>query len=267
MDDMLNSEFILSTHVKGRQRNKNLFHNIISYFPFVIIFIVFALILYFDVFAKEFPIDLWLFEYIPHLFIFLAIILIILGIRAITKEITIKVDHYGITIKNGNKTKTASWPDIKEIKSWMTLTTGAGPSNVRFIPILQLYIITNQWKYKLKMGDFTKEELKNTFTEIYNRSKNYDVNIIDELGWLPNQPEYKKGIDAGIKFRMKQFRILVKIGSVMILVGLLFTPFVYFYELYNSMWFGIALALLFLGAMILMAGKLSINEEKKKMKK
>jgi|GEM_PF-3217169 len=267
MNDMLNSEFILSTHVDGRQRNRNLFHNIIWYFPFVVIFIVFALILYFDVFTKDLPIDLWLFEYIPHLLIFLAIILIILGIRAITKEIAIKVDHYGITIKNGNRIKTASWPDIKEIKSWMTLTTGAGPNTVRVRPILQLYIITNQWKYKLKMGDFTKEELKNLFMELYNRAKKYDINIVDELGWLPNQPEYKKGIDAGINFRMKQFRILVKIGSVMILVGLLFTPFVYFYELYNSMWFGIAVVFLFLGAMILMAGKLSISEEKKKMKK
>lgn len=266
MNNILNSEFILSTHVNGRQRNRNLFHNIISYFPFVIIFIVFGLILYFDVFTRDLPIDLWLFEYIPHLFIFLAIILIVLGIRAIIKEIAIKVDHYGITIKNGNKIKTASWSDIKEIKSWMTLTTGAGPSTVRVRPILQLYIITNQWKYKLKMGDFTKEELKNLFMELCKRAKNYDVNIIDELGWLPNQLEYKKVIDAGINFRMKQFKLLVKIGIILLILGLLLLPFVYF-EILNSILPVITVVFLFLGFMVLMAGKLSISEEKKKMKK
>ena len=267
MDINNSSEFFLSTHKDGKMKKRNLFHNIFSYIGVSIVLFVAAFLFYFQFSDLNLLKDLEFLGYLHYLFIILGIMLVFLALIAIRKEIAIKIDDYGVFFKHGNKDFSAGWSDVIEVKSWRTIHPTSGYKTIGFRSIEQIIIKTQNWKAGLKLGDFTKGELKSLFADIVLRIKNYDIKIIDELEWLPDSETYKKAVEGGKDFRIRQYKILVKIGLVMMLIGLVILPIAYFLTGSNSIWLGISIALIFLGGMILMAGGLSISEEKKKMKK
>ena len=267
MERKNSKEFILSTHKDGKIKNRNIIHNSISYFGVSVILFIFAFMFYFRFNDLDLSKNLEFLGYIHYLIFILAILLLFFGILEIKKEITIKIDNYGVFFKQGNMDHSAGWSEVIEIKSWRAIHPTSGYKTVGFRSIEQIIIKTNNWKASLKLGDFTKDELKSFFADIVKRTDNYDIKIVDELEWLPDSEENKKGIEGGKDFRMRQYKILVKIGLIMMLIGLALLPIAFIFTVSNSIWFGISIALLFLGGMILMAGGLSISEEKKKMKR
>jgi hypothetical protein len=257
-------EFILSTHEDGRPKGRFLIHTAIEYFIVSAVLFGLGLFLYYYIYIKA-DVDVGVFSFMPFMLITFSLLTLILGIRNLQSQETIKVDEYGVTITKGRKTKSATWSEIIEVKSWRTLYPTAGYKTVAFRPIEQVVVRTGEWKSKIKVGNFTKNELKELFQTIVERARESHFNIIDELDWLPNYMEFQKGKQAGQSVRLREYRILLKIGLGMLLIGVLMFPAVYHLDLFNSMWFAVLAIFLVFGAMLSLAGGLGIGEEKKKL--
>jgi hypothetical protein len=250
-------EFVLSTHEMGRPKGRIIMITLVYYVIIGVVLLISGGYFY----IEKLDIDLGFFKFIPFMLITFGFIAIILGIRNIQKHETIKVDRYGITIDQGNKSKTASWNEIKKIKSTMTFVP-----MYRFVFYVELIVIESlNWRHKIRRGNFSVNDLKQLFLDIAERAKNTSVIVVDGLEWLPDQMEFQKGRKEGMSARMREYKILLKIGLVtLILDFLIFIP-VFILNLFDSILFIICILLLFFGFMLAIAGGCGISEEKKKM--
>jgi hypothetical protein len=216
---------------------------------------------YYRFFVEELEIDLGFFKFIPFMLIIFGFIAIILGLINIQKHETIKVDGYGITITKGNKSKKAPWNEINRITSTMTFVFFY--SFVHYVPMIVIESLN--WKHKIKRGNFSLNDLTHLFLNIGEWAKTKSVTVVDGLEWLPKQMEFQKSRIAGISVRMREYRILFRIGLSMLILGLLlFIPF-FALDIFDSNLFIICILLLFFGIMLTIAGVLGIYEEKKKI--
>lgn len=254
-------EFVLSTHEQGRPKGRIILTTLIYYVIFGVVLLISGVYTYYLFYTEKLDIDLGFFKFIPFMLIIFGFIVIILGIRNIQKHETIKIDRYGITINQGNKFKTASWNEIKKIKSTMTFVP-----MYRFVIYVELIVIESlNWRYKIRRGNFSVNDLKQLFLNIAEQAKNTSVTVVDELKWLPEQMKFQKSKEAGISVRMREYKILFKIGLVMLILDFfIFSP-VFVLNLFDSYLFIICILLLFFGFMLAIAGGCGISEEKKKI--
>ena len=253
-------KYVLSTHEEGRPKGRTIMTTLIFYVLIGVVLLISGGYTYYHFYTEKLDIDLGFFKFIPFMLIIFGFIAIILGIINIQKHETIKVDRYGITINQGNKSKTASWDEIKKIKSSMTFVL-----TYRYVFLVQFIVIeTQNWKYKIKKGNFSVNDLKQLFLNIAEQAKNTSVTIVDGLEWLPEQIEFQKSKEAGISVRIREYKILFKVGIIILILGcFIFIP-IFVLNLFDSNLF-IVFILLFFGLMLTIAGGLGIIEEKKKM--
>lgn len=253
-------EFVLSTHKEGRPKGMTIMTTLI-YVIIGLILLISGGYTYYHFYTEKLNIDLGFFKFIPFMLIIFGFIVLSLGIINIQKHETIKVDRDGITINQGNKSKTASWNEIKKIKNSMTFVP-----TYRYVFLVQFIVIeTQNWKHKIKKGNFSIKDLKQLFLNIAEQAKNTSVTIVDGLEWLPEQIEFQKSKEAGISARIREYKILLKVGKIMLILGfLIFIP-IFVLNLLDSNLFFIFILLLFFGLMLTIAGGCGISEEKKKM--
>jgi len=257
-------EFVLSTHEENRPKGRLLFHTTLQYFIISAIMFVLGIVLYNQFFIHELRHDLEVLKFIPFMLFFFGFIALILGILNIQRHETIKVDDNGITITKGKDTKTAMWPDITELKNeWAYYPRNLCLGGIWHFPYI--LIVTSARKYKIKWGNFTRDELKELFLHIADHAKERNVNMADGLGWLPAGRGYDKIKESGRFLRTREYKILIKIGLVMLLVGAILSMPIIYFGFFNSPWMAAAAVLLFFGCMLLLAGWLGIGEEKKKL--
>jgi hypothetical protein len=226
-----------------------------------VVLLIFGAYTYYRFFVEKLEINLGFFKFIPFMLIIFGFIALILGLINIQKHETIKVDRYGITITQGNKSKKAPWNEIKRITSTMTFVFFY--RHVHYIPMIVIESLN--WKHKIKRGNFSLNDLKHLFLNIAERAKTKSVNVVDGLEWLPTQMEFQKSRIAGISVRKREYRILFRIGLSMLILGfLIFFP-IFVLNLFDSNLFVICILLLFFGIMLTIAGVLGIYEEKKKI--
>lgn len=184
-------DFTLSTHDEFNQPKRQLKgHTFLEYLLLGFIFLVIGIIFFYFFYLKNYADLLGPFIFIPYLLIIFGFIVIILGIRNLRHKETININSSGVTIFNGNKTKSASWSNILEVKSWRTFrVTGGYPIPIMFTPLKQIRIQTTEWKYKISWGNFSEDELKELFKHIAFYAQKYQIKIFDELKWLPSQIE------------------------------------------------------------------------------
>jgi hypothetical protein len=257
------SEFVLSTHENGRPKVRTILTTLIYYVIIGVVLLISGFYTYYRFYVEKFDVYLGVFKFIPFMLLIFGFIAIILGIRNVQIHETIKVDRYGITINQGNKSKTASWNEINKIKNTMTFVPRySSGSFVELIVIKSVY-----WRHKIKRGNFSVNDLKRLFFIIAEQAKTTSVTVVDELDWLPKQFKFHKSIAAEISYKMREYRILFKVGLVMLILGfLIFIP-VIILNSFNSNLFIICSLLLFFGLMLTLVGLFGISEEKKKMKK
>jgi hypothetical protein len=254
-------EFVLSTHEEGRPKGMTIMTTLIFYVLIGVVLLISGGYTYYHFYTEKLNIDLEFFKFMPFMLIIFGFIVLILGIRNIQKHETIIVDRKGITINHGNKYKTASWNEIKKIKSSMTFVP-----TYKYVFLVQfIFIETQNWKHKIKKGNFSANDLKQLFLNIAEQAKNTSVNIVDGLEWLPEQIEFQKSKEAGISARIREYKILFKLGLMMLILGfLIFIP-IFVLNLFESNLFIIFILLLFFGLMLTIVGGCGINEEKKKI--
>ncbi len=254
-------EFVLSSHKEGRPKGMTIMTTLIFYVLIGVVLLISGGYTYYHFYTQKLNIDLGFFKFIPFMLIIFGFIALILGIRNIQKHETIKVDRNGITINQGNKTKTASWNEIKKIKNSMTFVL-----TYRYVFLIQFIVIeTQNWRHKIKRGNFSANDLKQLFLNIAEQAKNTTVTIVDGLEWLPEQIEFQKSKEAGISARMREYKILFKLGLMMLILGFfIFIP-IFVLNLSDSNLFFIFILLLFFGLMLTIAGVCGISEEKKKI--
>lgn len=256
-------EFVLSTHEENRPKGRLLVHTTLQYLIISAIMFVLGIVLYNQFFIHELRHDLEVLKFIPFMLFFFGFIALLLGILNIQRHETIKVDDNGITITKGKDTKTAMWLDIMEVKNgWAYYLSPRWESIWHFPYIL---IVTSARKYKIKWGNFTRDELKELFLHIADHAKERNVNMVDGLDWLPADRGYDKIKESGRILRTREYKILIKIGLVMLLVGAMLSMPVIYFGFFNSPWMAAVAVLLFFGCMLLLTGWLGIGEEKKKL--
>ncbi len=255
------SEYVLSTH-KGNLPRGRFILNTVIFFLVGIIFLIIGIYYYNTISTDFFGRDDTVFKIVCVLIILFGIIVILLGMFNLTRKITIKLDKYGIQIMKRKSILNATWNDVMEIKNSITYV----PSYHILYQIPNVMIKTQNWKFKLKEGDFNFNDLKNLFLNITKYSTNYDIKIMDALGWLPDDIQYDKYRQWGCDLRLKEYKIVLKIGVILILVGLITLPFLYLFNLSQNNWFVIPLACIFIGGLFSLCD-LAIIEEKRKIKK
>jgi len=255
------SEYILSTHKGNLPRGMFIFNTIVFFLVGISLLIIG--IYYYNTISTDFFVgDDALFKIVCILIILFGIIIISLGIFNLKRKITIKFDKYGIQIMKRRSILNATWNEVIEIKNSITFV----PTYRYLYQIPNVVIKTQNWKIKLKKGDFSFNDLKDLFLNITNYSKNYDIKIMDALGWLPNEVEYDKYRMGGYDLRLKEYKIVLKIGVILILVGLIILPLLYLFNLSQNNWFVIPFVCIFIGGLFSLCG-LAIIEEKRKIKK
>ncbi|MBN1281072.1 MAG: tetraspanin family protein [Candidatus Thermoplasmatota archaeon] len=255
--------FILSTHEDGKLKKKVLLNRIISYFLVSVVLIILGLYVYYALYIQyDFPIGI--FWFMPYLLILLGFCTFFLGIYRIRYEETIMVDAQGIAITRGKNTKSTAWSEILEVKSWRTLYPTAGYRSVHMRSIEQIVIKTSQWTSRIKVDYFTENEVRELFRIIARHAQGSRFNVLDELGWLPESPEFQQGRQSGQSYRIREYRILVKIGVVLLLLSALFLPVFFLLDLFSSKWIVLVIVFFVFGVMCALAGVLGLGEEKKK---
>ena len=257
----ITSEYILSTHERNLPRGRFILNTII-FFLVGISFLIIGIYYYNTISTDFLGRDNTLFKIVCILIISFGIIVILLGMFNLTRKITIKLDKYGIQIIKRKSILNANWNEIMEIKNSITYV----PSYRILYQIPNVMIKTQNWKFKIKEGDFNFKDLKDLFLNITEYSKDYDIKIMDALGWLPDDVQYDKYRKGGYDLRLKEYKIVLKIGVILISFGLITLPFLYLFNLSQNNWFVIPFVCIFIGGLFSLCG-FAIIEEKRKMKK
>jgi len=259
-------ELVLSTHDESGSKKRLVIHTIMEYFLIAAILFIVGGLLYYQFYFEDLASRIGPFEFIPYMLFIFGFVVLILGIRNLKQTENIKVDNYGITITKGGKIKTAPWSNVIEVRSWRTFYPTAGYRTVGIREVEQVVVNTNDWKYKIKVGNFTRDELKELFTCIADYGQEHPIKVIDALDWLPGDMQFQDIKTSGRSIRIREYKILLKVGLGMLLIGALLILPVFVFNLFNSPWFAIAAMLLFFGCMLSIAGSCGISEEKKKLK-
>jgi len=253
---LTSSEFVLSTHEEGRPKKSIVLNTSFGYFGVSIIFFIFGIYGYLT-YSKDSVIS----TAITFFFIVLGLITLVLGVVNISRVETIKVNDFGISITKGKKIREAPWSDVIEIKSWET-TYPFG----RTVQIVRQIIIKSvTWKYKVNEGNFKIDQLKELFLNIADHAKNHKTTVIDGLNWLPNEPKFQNEKEVAYSLRMKEYKILIKVGAGLLLIGLVCFVIVFLLNGWNSPWFAAGAILLLFGGMCFLGGWFGSNDERKKM--
>jgi hypothetical protein len=253
----IGSEFVLSTRKEGKLKGRLL---VIAFGYLFIVALLIGFGVYFYIFYLQ---DLGFFSFIPYLLIIFGLLILIISMKDALQVETIKVDEYGLTIQKGKKLKTASWPDVVEVKNCKTIYPAGYSVLIRMIDEIVIRTIT--WNYKVSGRTFTRNDLKELFLNIAERVKDHHTNIVDTLGWLPNRIPFQGSKTAGQSIRLREYRILLKVGVGMFLIGATLFVFIFYLNLWNSSWFAVLVILLLFGSMCSVGGWFGIGEEKKKL--
>ena len=261
-----NVEYFLSTKTNPKAKRNHIFNSIKF-------FIISAMLLFFGYYTYNIDFKtihgdpIVVLNYLPYLFMILSIILLLFGIRNLFHHETIRLDSNGLTVTKGRKNFYANWNQITEIKSTrFFVLSGVIPGGVPLIRSLPCIIITTTHsKFKIKTVNFDIDHLKNLMIKFLNFSNRYKINIIDGIDLLPNNQRFKESKNLGMNTRIKEFKILLKIGGVMFVSSLIMLPFMFIFSLFNSdLWFAIFVILLFFGILLMVAGGCGLSEEKNK---
>jgi hypothetical protein len=259
------TEFILSTHEKGKLKRKVMINTIIGYFLVSLFLFGLGLYVYYFLYIQN-DFNVGIFWFMPYLLILLGFFALLLGIYNLRFEETIKVDTQGIAITKGRTTKSVAWSDILEVKSWRTFYPTAGFQSIWIRSIEQIVVRTSQWEFRIKVDHFTINELKELFQIIAEHAQESRFNIIDELEWLPNSTAFQQGRQSGQLYRIREYRILLKIGEGLLLLSASLVPVYFFLDIFTSKWIAVLMVFFVFGVMLVLAGVLGIGEEKKKSK-
>lgn len=261
-----NLEYFLSTKTDSKSRKNHIFNSIEF-------FIISAMLLFLGYYTYNINFiniqngPIVFFNFLPYFLIILSIIVLIFGVRNLFYHETIRLDSNGLTATKGRKKFYASWNQIIEIKSTNSFViSGVFSGGIPLIRSMPCIIIsTTNSKFKIKTINFDIVHLKDLMIRFLDFSNRYQINIIDGIDLLPDQQGFEKSKKLGKNARIKEFRILLKIGGIMFVLSLIMLPIMFIFNLFESdIWFVTFVILLFFGILLMIAGGCGLSEEKNK---
>lgn len=170
-----------------------------------------------------------------YVLIAVGILFLVVGIYELRpKKVTI--DDTGIKIERGGKEVfTARWDKLKSISADHYFnSTGFIPTSGTFAIRTSKGILLEKQdsKYKLLESCYEKGKLKEAFEFMAGKLSRSGIHIVDNLDWIDESRYDDLSISSGqIKStKEKRLDIVVRVGEVLLAVGVVFSAITYFFE-------------------------------------